>query len=167
MINYTWCIRFDNKYYYASVHNKIVAFTHGTKALIIHTFDDRKIIVVDSASYKAICIDDYEFNVEKQTNPDNELFIEKHRVNPVELYNYKRKHISSWNYNSFQKYVDQELEFIDRNYWTFILSNDVMILLNFEHAVSVTFLLNFDLSRHRTILMLYPLLLHWYPTQEI
>ena len=110
------CIRFENKYYYATVHNKIVAFTAGTKALIIHTFDDRKIIVVDSASYQAICIDDYEFSEEKQANPDNELFIEKHRVNPVELYNYRRKHISSWNYNSFQKYVNQELELIDRKY---------------------------------------------------
>lgn len=110
------CIRIDNNYYYATVHNKIVAFTRGTKALIINTFDNRKIIVVDSVSYKAVCINDYEISEEKQTNPDNELFIESHRVNPVELYNYKRKHVSNWNYNSFEKYVCQELEFINRNY---------------------------------------------------
>lgn len=110
------CIRFNNAYYYATVHSKIVAFTQGTKALIIHTFDGRKIIVVDSVSYNAICIDDYEFNAEKEANPNNELFIEKHRVNPVELYNYKRKHVSTWNYNSFEKYVGQELELIERNY---------------------------------------------------
>lgn len=109
-------IRFNNHYYYATVHNKIVAFIHGTKALIIHTFDDRKIIVVDSVAYKAIDINDYEFSPEKEANPDNELFIEKHRVNPVELYNYRRKYISTWNYNSFEKYVTQELELINSKY---------------------------------------------------
>ena len=110
------CIRYDNKYYYATVHNKIVAFTQGVKCLIIHTFDGRKIIVVDSIEYKAICIDDYEYSNEKQANPDNELFIERHRVNPVELYNYKRKHISTWNYSSFEKYVKQELDFIESHH---------------------------------------------------
>lgn len=87
-----------------------------TKCLIIHTFDDRIIIVVDSVAYKAIGIDDYEFSIEKQSNPDNELFIEKHRVNPVELLNYRNKYVSNWNYNSFQKYVDEEMRLIDRNY---------------------------------------------------
>lgn len=110
------CVRYDNKYYYATIHNKIVAFTQGTKCLIIHTFDNRKIIVVDSVAYKAICIDDYEFSPEKEANPENEKFIENHRVNSVEYINYKRKHISSWNYYSFQKYVDSELQYIESKY---------------------------------------------------
>ena len=84
--------------------------------LIIHTFVGRKIIVVDSIEYKAICIDNHEYSNEKQANPDNELFIERHRVNPVELYNYKRKHISTWNYSSFEKYVKQELDFIESHH---------------------------------------------------
>lgn len=110
------CIRFDNKFYYATIHNKIVAFTQGTKCLIIHTFDKRVIIVVDSISYKAICLDDYEFSPKKEANPENESFIMNHRVNPVEYLNYKRNHISSWNYNSFQKYVDSELRYIESKY---------------------------------------------------
>ena len=110
------CVRYNNKYYYATIHNKIVAFSQGTKCLIIHTFDERIIIVVDSVSYIAICIDDYEFSSEKEANPENEIFIERHRVNPIEYLNYKRKHISSWNYNSFEKYVDSELKFMGSKY---------------------------------------------------
>lgn len=109
-------VRFMNKYYYATAHNKIVAFMAGVKCLIVRTFDNRKIIVVDSVSYDAICIDDYEFSPEKEANPDNELFISKHRVNSVELCNYKEKHISSWDYSSFTKYVEKELEYIESNY---------------------------------------------------
>lgn len=54
--------------------------------------------------------------LKKEANPDNELFISKHRVNSVELCNYKEKHISSWDYSSFTKYVEKELEYIESNY---------------------------------------------------
>ena len=57
-----------------------------------------------------------EISAEKEENPDNELFIEKHRVNSMELVNYRRKHVSRWNYNAFQKYVEREIDFIERNY---------------------------------------------------
>ena len=110
------CVRFRNRYYYATVHGKIVAFAKGVKALIVRTFDARVIIVVESVAYAAVGIDDYEFSAEKEENPDNELFIEKHRVNSMELVNYRRKHVSPWNYNAFQKYVEREIDFIERNY---------------------------------------------------
>ena len=110
------CVRFRNRYYYATVHGKIVAFAKGVKALIVRTFDARVIVVVESVAYAAVCIDDYEFSAEKEENPDNELFIEKHRVNSMELVNYRRKHVSPWNYNAFQKYVEREIDFIERNY---------------------------------------------------
>ncbi len=110
------CLRFQNKYYYATIQNKIVAFVQGTKALLINTFDGRKIIVVDSISYVAICIDDYEYSEEKAENPESQLFISKHHVNPTEFAKYKEKHVSSWNYYSFEKYVNTELEYIERKY---------------------------------------------------
>lgn len=110
------CIRINNQFYYATIQNKIVAFSQGTKALIIHTFDDRKIIVVDSVAYNAINIDDYEYSPEKAENPESELFISKHRVSSTEFLKYKEKHISSWNYYSFEKYVNVELEYIERKY---------------------------------------------------
>ena len=110
------CIRFNKKYYYATIHNKIVAFKQGVDALIVKTFDGRLIIVVDSVGYKAINIEDYEYSPEKEANPDNELFIANHRVSPSELGRYRDEHITRWNYNSFSKYVDKELEFIDSKY---------------------------------------------------
>lgn len=110
------CIRFKNQFYYATIQNKIVAFVQGTKALLIQTFDGRKIIVVDSIAYDAINIEDYEYSAEKAENPENELFISKHRVSSTDFAKYKEKHISSWNYYSFEKYVNAELEYIERNY---------------------------------------------------
>ncbi len=111
------CIRFKNQYYYATIQNKIVAFVQGTKALLIHTFDGRIIIVVDSIAYDAINIEDYEYSAEKAENPENELFISKHMVSSTKYQKYKEKHISLWSYYSFEKYVNAELEFINRNYW--------------------------------------------------
>ncbi len=110
------CVRFQNKYYYATICNKIVAFIERTECLIVHTFNDRVIIVVDSIAYVAICIDDYEFSSEKQCNPNSETFIETHRVNPTELINYRNKNVSIWNYDSFQKYLNEETRFINENY---------------------------------------------------
>ena len=110
------CIRFNKKYYLATVHDKIVAFMGGVKCLVIKTFDNRLIIVVDSIAYKAISIEDYEYDPEKQSNPEGREFLISHRVNPTELYNYKRKHISTWNYESFQRYVDRELDYINNKY---------------------------------------------------
>jgi len=109
-------IKYKNKYYFATVHDKIVAFMKGTRCLVIKTFDDRLIISVDSVAYKAIAVDDYDYDIEKQCNPEGNEFISTHRVNSVELINYKRKHISNWNYDSFQRYVDRELNYINNNY---------------------------------------------------
>jgi hypothetical protein len=72
--------------------------------------------VVDSIAYVALCIDDYEFSSEKQCNPNSETFIETHRVNPTELINYRNKNVSIWNYDSFQKYLNEETRFINENY---------------------------------------------------
>lgn len=109
-------IKYRNKYYFATVHGKIVAFAKGTKCLVIKTFDSRMIISVDSVAYEAIAVDDYDYDVEKQCNPEGNEFIASHRVNSVELINYRRKHISNWNYNSFQRYVDRELDCINGKY---------------------------------------------------
>lgn len=110
------CIKFAKKHYLATVHDKIVAFTQGTKALVIKTYDNRLIIVVDSVAYKAISVEEYDYDPEKQSNPEGKEFLYSHRVNSIELINYKRKHISNWNYESFQKYVNRELDYINNCY---------------------------------------------------
>lgn len=110
------CVRFQNNYYYATINDKIVTFINGTKALIVKTFDNRIIIVVNSIAYNAVNINDYEYSYEKQLNPEGELFIEKHRATQSEIFFYSKKHISNWNFDSFEKYVEEELRFIDKNY---------------------------------------------------
>lgn len=110
------CIKLNYKYYFATVHNKIVAFTGGTRCLVIRTYDNRLIISVDSVAYIAIAVEDYDYDPEKQCNPEGREFLYSHRVNPVELINYKRKHISNWNYDSFQKYVERELDYINNSH---------------------------------------------------
>ena len=64
---------------------------------------------------KPIAVDDYDYDAEKQCNPEGNEFIASHRVDPAELINYRREHISAWNYNSFQRYVDRELDCINGN----------------------------------------------------
>lgn len=107
------CIRYGNRYYYAVIRGKIVAFAQGTKCLIVRTFDARTIIVVGSVSYAAVRIDEYEFSPEKQANPESENFIQQHRVEPAEFYNYKARNVSMWTYDSFCKYVEKELDLIE------------------------------------------------------
>lgn len=104
------CIKYFNEFYYATAYGKIVAFTKGTKALVIRTFDKRLIISVDSVAYKAVRIDEYEHSDEKECNPDSEAFIASHRISPSEFVNYKKSHLSPWNYYSFEKYVSDEME---------------------------------------------------------
>ncbi len=107
------CIRYGNRYFYATVRAKIVAFVKGTKCLIVRTFDARTIIVVGSVSYPAVPIDEYEYSPEKQANPESETFIQQHRVEPAELCNYRLRNASTWNYESFCRYVEGELERIE------------------------------------------------------
>lgn len=107
------CVKYSNEHYIATVHGKIVAFAQGVKCLVIRTFDGRLIISVDSVAYKAARVGDYDFDPEKQCNPEGREFLASHRVNSAELVNYRRKHVSSWNYESFQRYVERELWYID------------------------------------------------------
>lgn len=109
-------VRYMNNYYYATVHNKIVCFNNKTNCLIVNTYDKRLIIVVESIPYVAININDFEIDEKKQENPEAFSFISEHKVNHLELINYRKKHISKWNYNAYNKFVENELSYLENKF---------------------------------------------------